>query len=63
MDIKIEIFKNSGKWYTTEYVNLKDIEVLDKYMQCYSFYIGMITTVSYMETNEDYYQPYRMYKL
>lgn len=64
MEIKIEIWKNSGKWYTTITEHVETIEKIDIFMSNFSNHKGMTATVYYWKGNVDnYYQPYRIFKL
>lgn len=64
MEIKIEIWKNTGKWYTTETQYVDSLEDVDVLMNSFNKFKGMLATVYYWTGNiENHYQPYRMYKL
>ena len=63
--IKIDIWKESGKYYTTELVKVNSIDEITNFMLEYQRYKGMEATVYYEEEDRtiSYWQPYRKYKL
>jgi len=63
MEIKIDIWKNGGKWYTTEEALVESTDEIDSLMNNYPKCSGMIATVYYYVEKEAYYQPYRMFQL
>lgn len=60
IQIKIDYWKDTGKWYTTEEILIRDL-MEDVPGVLLSKFKGMTATVSYLD-DEDYI-PYRMYKL
>lgn len=57
MRVELNFYKDSGKWYTTEYINLNDLSQLDGA----NFIYGMDYTVHIIE-EDGFKQPYRLCK-
>jgi len=57
MKYELNFYKNSGKWYTKETVELDD----PQWLEVYPRHIDMDYTVHIVE-NDDFLQPYRLFK-
>lgn len=60
MKIKTDVWKKSGKWYTSDYDYY--VEDIEDYVSKLTGYNGMIITVNIIE-EDGFEQPYRMYEL
>lgn len=62
MKLKIDYWKNSGKWYTSETTEVQDFNEIDLLMSEPQKFLGMTATVLIIE-EDGHEQPYRLYRL
>ncbi len=62
MKIKVEFWKETGKWYASERYELESLDAVNDFMSSFDRYKGMTATVYIIESDE-YLQPYRMFRL
>lgn len=62
MKIKVEYYKETGKWYTTEEYSVRDVTIIEDFIVGLGTYLTM-TAVVYIVESDGYLQPYRMFKL
>lgn len=62
MKIKVEYYKDSGKWYTTQEWIVGHTDYIENDLKKLTTYSGM-TAVVYIVESDGYLQPYRMFKL
>lgn len=61
-EIKIDVWKPTGKWYTSELFFVENLDQIESKIKSFNRYEGMWCTTSYWPTNEEkYYYPYRHY--
>jgi hypothetical protein len=58
MKAELNFYKKSGKWYTKEIIEYRDIEVVEK--QASIFYPDMNFTIHIVES-DGFLQPYRLF--
>jgi hypothetical protein len=58
MKAELNFYKKSGKWYTKEVIEYRDIEVVEK--QASIFYPDMDFTIHIVES-DGFLQPYRLF--
>lgn len=61
MEIELNFYKQSGKWYTKEIINISDIDLVIYYVMENNLYPDMDYTIHIIE-EDGFLQPYRIFK-
>lgn len=61
MRIELNFYKPSGKWYTTETIDISDVDLVEYYVIENNLYTTMNYTVQILE-EDGHKQPYRLCK-